>query len=186
MFGGREVVITEKMDGENTSIYSNGESHARSLDSKHHESRCYVKGKAAEVANSLPNGWRIVGENLYAKHSIEYTSLPDFFMMFGIVDENNIAQSWTDVETWGELLGVQVAPVIYRGIWDEKLVRELYPFPSRCGSPVAEGYVVRNTEAFSMSNFTHHVAKFVRPNHVTTSEHWMTQAIIPNKLSDNS
>lgn len=186
MFSGREVVITEKLDGENTTIYANGESHARSLDSKHHESRCYVKSKAATVASSLPDGWRIVGENLYAKHSIGYSSLPDFFVMFGIVDENNIAQSWTDVETWGELLDVQVAPVIYRGIWDVQTVKSLYPFPSRYGSPVAEGYVVRVAGSFKMNEFSNHVAKFVRANHVTTSEHWMTQPVIPNGLSDKS
>lgn len=39
---GVEVVITEKRDGENTSLYSN-HMHARSLDSKHHESRNYFE-----------------------------------------------------------------------------------------------------------------------------------------------
>lgn len=184
MFGGQVVVITEKMDGENTTIYANGDSHARSLDSKHHESRSCVKSKAAEVASSLPDGWRIMGENLYAKHSIGYSNLPGFFVMFGIADENNVSQSWTDVELWGELLDIPVAPVIYRGLWDIEAVKSLYPFPSNYGSPVAEGYVVRVARSFKMTEFTNHVAKFVRPNHVTTSEHWMTQPVIPNGLSD--
>lgn len=182
MFHGKNVVITEKMDGESATIYYNGDYHARSLDSKHHESRCFVKAKAGEIANLLPNGWRLVGENLYAKHSIAYSKLPGFFVMFGIVDEHNIAQSWDEVETWGQLLDIPVAPVIYRGTWDERMVRALYPFPSRYGSPIAEGYVVRVEEAFDMDEFKNHAAKFVRPNHVTTSEHWMTQQIIPNKL----
>lgn len=41
------VVITEKMDGENTTLYRDG-LHARSLDSRHHPSRNWVK----------PNGLR--------------------------------------------------------------------------------------------------------------------------------
>ena len=35
---GREVVVTEKMDGENTTMYVD-HIHARSLDSRHHPSR---------------------------------------------------------------------------------------------------------------------------------------------------
>lgn len=41
-FAGQEVVITEKMDGENTTMYPDF-IHARSLDSKDHPSRHYVK-----------------------------------------------------------------------------------------------------------------------------------------------
>ena len=39
---GREVVVTEKLDGENTTLYRDG-LHARSLDSAHHPSRAWVK-----------------------------------------------------------------------------------------------------------------------------------------------
>lgn len=37
IFHNKEVVVTVKMDGENTTIYPTGEYHARSLDSKHKE-----------------------------------------------------------------------------------------------------------------------------------------------------
>jgi hypothetical protein len=185
MFGGKEVVITEKMDGENTTIYANGMSHARSLDSGHHPSRSYVKNKAAEIKGQMSENWRVVGENLYARHSIAYSALPDFFVMFGIVNEKNIALSWNDVEEWGQLLDIPVAPVLYRGIWDAELTKKLYPFNSKLGTTVAEGYVVRIAASFSMDEFSSHVAKFVRANHVTTSEHWSHLAVIPNKLSDN-
>lgn len=40
-FSGREVVVTEKMDGENTTIYSDG-LHARSTTSQRHPSRSWV------------------------------------------------------------------------------------------------------------------------------------------------
>lgn len=42
-FIGQEVVITEKMDGENSSLYPNGKTHARSLDSANHVSRDWLK-----------------------------------------------------------------------------------------------------------------------------------------------
>lgn len=85
MFAEQSVVITEKLDGENTTIYWNGECHARSLDSSNHPSRDYVRAKAREIASmAIPQGWRLMGENLYAKHSIGYDRLPGYFVLFGI------------------------------------------------------------------------------------------------------
>lgn len=42
-FDGKEVIVTEKMDGENCTIGSDY-THARSIDSQHHSSRSWVKG----------------------------------------------------------------------------------------------------------------------------------------------
>lgn len=183
MFGGKQVVVTEKADGENTTIYSGGASHARSLDSRHHESRDIIKSKAAEVGHLIPEGWRLMGENMFAKHSIEYEGLPAYFMMFSIADESNRALSWDDVEEWGLLLGIPTVPVVWRGRWDTKKAMSLYPFKSLLGGKVSEGYVVRDAGSFSMSNFSSHVAKFVRANHVQTdSVHWSQQRVVPNKL----
>lgn len=40
-FNGKRIIITEKMDGENTNMYSD-KIHARSIDSNHHDSRNWV------------------------------------------------------------------------------------------------------------------------------------------------
>ncbi|KIF06359.1 kinase, partial [Streptomyces sp. RSD-27] len=68
---GREVVVTEKLDGENTTLYPDG-LHARSLDSGHHPSRTWVKGLQGRIGARIPAGRRICGENLYARHSLGY------------------------------------------------------------------------------------------------------------------
>lgn len=188
MFGGREVVITEKMDGENTTIYSTGECHARSLDSGKHPSRDYVRAKAREVAYmGLPEGWRIMGENLYARHSIEYDLLPDYFVIFGVADENDYSRPWDEVEEWAELLDLPHAPVVWRGIWNTEEVMGLYPFKSMLSSTApSEGYVVRLAGAFPMSQFDKNVAKFVRSGHVQPDAvHWMHQSVTPNKRRKN-
>jgi hypothetical protein len=188
MFGGKEVVITEKMDGENTTIYSTGACHARSLDSGRHLSRDYVKSKAREIACvGFPDGWCIMGENLYAKHSIEYDLLPDYFVIFGVADEHNYARPWDEVEEWANLLEVPHAPVVWRGVWDTATVMNLYPFKSMLSSTgPAEGYVVRDAGAFPMSQFDKHVAKFVRGGHVQPNAvHWMHQSVTPNKRAQN-
>jgi hypothetical protein len=62
-----DVVVTEKLDGENTTLYRDY-LHARSLDSRTHPSRDWVKGFWAQLAGDIPDGWRICGENLWATH----------------------------------------------------------------------------------------------------------------------
>jgi hypothetical protein len=49
---------TEKMDGENTTIATDY-IHARSLDSRHHPSRSWVKNLHGIIAHDIPLGWRV-------------------------------------------------------------------------------------------------------------------------------
>lgn len=77
LFAGRRVVVTVKMDGENTTMYSDS-MHARSLDSRNDETRHWVLNYHSQVAWQIPEGWRVCGENLFAKHSIAYRGLPSY------------------------------------------------------------------------------------------------------------
>ena len=155
--------------------------HARSIDSKHHDSRNWVKGLWGNIKNEIPDGWRICGENLYAKHSLFYDDLPTYFMVFSIWDENNICLSWKDTVILCETLGLQTVPVIMTGKYDEVQLKHLADTLDRSKN---EGYVVRNIEAFHYDDFYLNVGKFVRPKHVTTEQHWMFEKIIPNKLKN--
>lgn len=197
-FEGLEVVVSEKLDGECSTIYPDATTHARSIDSKHHPSRSWLKQYAATFAHDIPKGCRICGENMFAYHSIFYAELPSYFLVFGAYNEENWCLSWDETEEICEMLGVHMVPVIYRGIWDEKLIRSLwtgkgtYPtFKPKVANPtfpvdfepcVAEGYVVRVAHGFPHSEFKSFAAKYVRPNHVTTSAHWMEQAVLPNLI----
>lgn len=59
---GRAVVVTGKLDGENTTLYRDG-LHARSADSGHHPSRAWVKALHGRIGDAIPAGWRVCGEN---------------------------------------------------------------------------------------------------------------------------
>lgn len=100
-FIGQHVTITEKYDGENSTM-TNEFIHARSLDSNNHPSRNYVKGIWGNIKHLIPEGWRICGENMYAKHSIFYENLESYFLVFSIWDEKNVCLNVTkkDVITW--------------------------------------------------------------------------------------
>ena len=138
-----------------------------------------MKSLWASKAADIPDGWRICGENLYAKHSITYEQLPSYFLVFSIWDAQNNALSWDDTVEWCEMLGLHHVKVLWRGIWDEKIIQKLFD-PKR----QMEGYVVRLAASFPYSAFRNSVAKFVRQNHVQTDQHWTQQKIIPNKLAE--
>lgn len=59
-FENKQVVVTEKMDGENTTVYRDF-IHARSIDSRFHPSRTWVKAMQAQIGYQIPDGWRICG-----------------------------------------------------------------------------------------------------------------------------
>ena len=175
-FKGKEVCISIKYDGENTNIYPDL-IHARSIDSKQHESRTWVNAFAKTFQIEIPKGWRICGENMYAKHSIHYNNLESYFYGFSIWNEKNFCLSWDETIEWFKLLGITPVRVLYRGVYDEQNM----PWDSFIKDD-DEGYVMRITDSFHYDDFEKYVAKYVRKNHVQTSEHWMNQQVIKNKL----
>lgn len=170
------VVVTEKMDGENTTLYRD-HLHARSIDSRHHPSRNWIKAFHSELSQSIPEGWRLCGENLYARHSIEYDELDSYFYLFSIWNERNECLSWEETLEWANLLGLTTPNVLYQGIWDEKIIQSI-----SVDTTAAEGYVVRLSDGFPYEDFKKCCSKWVRSHHVQTDTHWMYQEIMPNKL----
>lgn len=178
-FLGRRVIATRKMDGENTSMYRDY-IHARSVDSRGHPSRNWVKGFWGQICGDIPEDWRVCGENLFATHSLSYSDLPSYFLGFSIWDDRNICLAWDETVEWFELLGIKPVEVIYDGIYDEAKIKALWDDRNWSRE---EGYVLRVADAFAYGEFKDKVAKFVRKNHVQTNKHWMQgQRVIPNGL----
>jgi len=84
------------------------------------------------------------------KHSIHYTALPAFLLVFSIWNEKNRCLSWDDTLTWTKLFGLETVPVLYRGIWNEREVRR---FDSASGGAQREGYVIRVSRDSPSANF---------------------------------
>lgn len=177
-FMGKRVIVTEKMDGENTTMYQDY-FHARSVDGRSHPSRSWAKSLWGRVCGDIPEKWRICGENLYAEHSIAYDSLETYFMGFSIWDDVNTSLSWDDTVEWFKLLGIQHVPVLFDGIYNEKTIQSLW---TQKDWSTREGYVLRVADAIPYSSFRTHYAKFVRKGHVATSKHWMHGKWTKNRL----
>lgn len=178
-FYGKEVVVTEKLDGENTTMYWNY-IHARSIDSKNHPSRNWINTFWNGIKHDIPKTFRICGENLFAKHSIFYNQLTTYFYVFGIY-EGDRCFSWDETKEWCGILNLEHVPVLYEGIYDSELIKMCYGGKSKLGGE-QEGFVVRVKDSFDYSKFKTHCNKFVRKNHVTTSDHWMYQKVVMNEL----
>lgn len=175
---GREVVVNEKLDGENTTLYADG-LHARSLDSAHHPSRTWVKALQARVGHGIPEGWRVCGENMFARHSIAYEDLESWFYGFSVWDGDGRCLDWDRTVAFLRGLGVPVPRVLWRGVFDERALRAL---SLRLDPVRQEGYVVRVVGGFGAEEFGARVAKWVRAGHVRTDTHWMHAAVVENGL----
>jgi RNA ligase len=170
-----DVVMSEKLDGENTCIKSDG---------------VYARSHAAPTVNPwaknmLPiwerlkydlDDLEIFGENLYGIHSIEYEHLPDYFFVFAI-RQGDFWLSWEEVCSYCFLLDLKVVPVILIGtiINPIKAVPNIIAEQLALGSAfggVCEGYVFRNKTSFHIDDFSKNVLKYVRKNHVQTDTHW--------------
>ncbi len=183
------IVITEKMDGSNTSLEHDG-CYARTHSGPpSHASFDGLKALHAEIRYDIQSNMQIFGEWCYARHSIEYGELPDYFLMFGVRElsgSDYYWYSWEDVELFADYYNLYTVPVLFKGIVNSEkelqdLVNSFMNQPSACGG-IREGVVARVAGEFFDSDFSSSIMKCVRANHVQTTEHWKDQEIIKNKL----
>jgi len=192
------IVITEKMDGSNTSLEFDGCYARTHAGTPTHKSFDQLKALHASIKWNIPEGLQFFGEWCFAKHSIEYAELPAYFMLFniralqgtpiilGFVQTFDMWFAWEDVEAWAQKMCLATVPVLFQGtVQSEKelqeLVESLMEQPSTCGG-VREGVVARVQRSFKDEEFPICVMKCVRANHVQTTEHWKDQEITKNKL----
>jgi hypothetical protein len=183
IFTNKNVVVTIKMDGENTTMY-NDYIHARSINSGDHPSRDRIKGDVwAKVSYLLDEDMRLCGENMFAKHTVEYDSLESYFLLFSIWDRDTCL-SWNETVEYATILGLKTVPVIYEGIYNQFEIEAA--FQAYMSNNPTEGYVIRNANSYKYQEFKNNVAKYVRPEFLTDLKkqtgHWQTKKVVPNKL----
>jgi len=176
-FIGKQVVVSEKMDGENSNIYTDY-FHPRSIIDDGHPSRSWLKGYVSKFQYLIPKRWRVCGENMYAKHSIYYDQLESFFYVFGIYNDKNICLSWEYIVFLCNQWNIVPVPVLYEGIFDYEKIKSIY---ESLNYEKQEGIVCRIAHSFHYDDYNKVTAKAVRPLHIQTDEHW-SKTWIPNKL----
>lgn len=189
-----QVVHTEKMDGENTCLNSIGvfaRSHA--APTRHVWSEWLKPIQQSILSDLKSEELDIFGENMYAKHAIEYLDIEKHFYVFGM-RKNGMWLSWEEVKFIADLFDMETAPEL--GIWTpsdytkedyQKGIEDIVSQPStfrsihaagdEIGQPCTmEGLVTRNINEFPATDRgginQNHVFKWVRKDHVKTDAHW--------------
>ena len=182
------IVISEKIDGGNCSLehdYIYARTHSKPAD---HPSFDIIKAHHANIKYRIPKNIQLFGENVYALHSIAYTKLPGYFLLFNVRDtEKGIWESWDMVEQWAEEINVPTVPILFKGSVSsidelKNITEQLSSEPSACGG-LREGVVVRIADSFKDDDFSKYVSKWVREGHVDPNTgHWALKDVVPNKL----
>ena len=179
-YRGKEIVFTEKLDGENSCLCQKGvfaRSHGAETRSPWSINLWGDNGLYWKVKGLIDDDLLIFGENLYGEHSIHYEKLRDYFHVFACYNETTDKWwSWDDVKFVSKVLDVPHVPTLWRGIAEsEDQIRELIiqtmNMPSAYGN-TKEGVVIRLANEFDGEDFPNYVCKYVRANHVQTDEHW--------------
>ena len=194
-----DIVITEKMDGSNSSLEKAGCFARTHAGPPSHPSFDGLKALHAAKRHLIPANFQLFGEWLYAKHSIAYDKLPAYFMLFNarcmdiperLIDPTFTCAvewfAWDEVELWADEIGVPTVPVLFKGkVSSEKELKELTLSLMKENSRVGterEGVVVRVARSFNDEEFSSCVMKFVRKDHVQTGDHWSHKEIVKNKI----
>ena len=198
---GREVVITEKLDGENNGMTSEEQGYyARSHGGMPtHPSNNEGKVLHARVRHILDPNLTVFGEYCCAVHSIRYNlGLPSYFSVFGVRDDvTKTWWAWDDVVLMAHVLDLPTVPVLWRGIVkDEAALKnltdrfcldqasvygearpdgtfEMRPDGVTIGQ--REGVVVKYTGTYTDASTA--MGKWVRAGHVATDVHWRSKPV---------
>ncbi|KXA90389.1 hypothetical protein AKJ40_00815 [candidate division MSBL1 archaeon SCGC-AAA259M10] len=181
-YGNDNVVVTEKIDGSNVcltgeNLFARSHGHEPRHKSFDMLKKMYHEG----IRHRIPEQLAVYGEWLYAKHSIEYSSLPSYLLIFDVLDmEKERWGSWKDVVRVSRELGLETVPLLYRGEWTDVL-RHTNPEGKSEYGDEREGLVFRYGLSFPLKEFDLAVGKVVRRGHIQTDEHWKKGEIERNE-----
>ncbi|MGN1193139.1 MAG: RNA ligase family protein [Dorea sp.] len=185
----KPVTIEEKIDGANLGISFN------------HNGELRIQNRGSYLLSPLEGQWKplnnwlhcheetmfdmlvdnyiLFGEWCYAKHSVYYDELPDWFIGFDIFDKKN--NRFLSVQQRNHMLDkmkVTVVPQLGYGIYD---VYELSQFfqKSKYGSEYCEGIYIRQDEDIYLKYRAKMVRKEFKQN---ITEHWSRGILKCNKI----
>ncbi|MBF0305521.1 MAG: RNA ligase family protein [Alphaproteobacteria bacterium] len=185
------VAVEEKLDGANLglSFSSGGEIKVQNRGQ-------YLvppfSGQFSRLAGWLPQHSRLLseichpdmilfGEWCAAKHSISYSSLNDWFMLFDVYDRSaNHFWSTKKRDQLAQRVGLVTVPTVMRRRTTLVELKNLLTMESACGSPRSEGYIIRQEDDEKILAR----GKLVRSDFLQSiGEHWSRRAVEWNRLS---
>lgn len=182
------IIVEEKIDGANLGIsfdkqgnpvFQNRGGTINSFSGQWKQLFNWFLAHEHFLFDTLVDRYILFGEWCYARHSIFYDSLPDFFIAFDIYDkQNNCFYSVEKRNCFLNGSGIYCVPLIGKGYYSFEQLSKLV-FISNYGQEKAEGIYLRIDAGEKLKQR----AKLVRPLfHQTIEDHWRRRALVQNCL----
>jgi hypothetical protein len=187
-----EVIVEEKLDGANLglSVDSSGILRAQNrgqyleppYSGQFARLSSWLATREEALTHLLGGNLILFGEWCSARHSLDYLTLPDWFLAFDVYDRAS-TQFWSCARrnTLAATLEISVVPVLFSGKTSvQKLKSMLLHTPSQFRAGPVEGVVVRKENG----DWLEARAKLVHPAFTQAiTEHWSRRGLEWNKLT---
>jgi ATP-dependent RNA circularization protein (DNA/RNA ligase family) len=186
------VVVEEKLDGANLGLSLGPDGQLRTQNrgqyliepyaSQFSRLSAWLAQHRCSLTDNLDDTLILFGEWCAARHSLDYDSLPDWFVLFDVYDHPR-QRFWSSTRrnALADTLGLAVVPQFLRGpatLSELKSLLDTCTSHYRSGPP--EGFVIRNESA----DWCEARAKLVRAEFTQTlSEHWRSRALEWNRVA---
>ncbi len=184
------VTVEEKIDGANLGFRLSSDGKIMAQNRSHFVSSSYhpqfkkldqwIETNKFDLNHILSQGnYIIYGEWLYSKHSINYTDLPDYFIMFDLYDvDSNSFFSRDYIEEMLKDTNITLVPLIFKGKITMDKLKTLVHNKSQFYDGFVEGVYIRSFEG----NKLKHRGKIVRSDFICGDEHWTKGKQILNTI----
>jgi len=185
------VLVEEKMDGANLGISFDGrqprfQNRGNLIESGRTHPQfqpiySWFAQRQQALLSALGERYLLFGEWLFARHTVAYDALPDYFLAFDVWDREE--EAFVAVAKRNQLcgqMGVPVVPLLFEGKLASMDALEGFFDRSCCGVEPAEGLYIR----LEKDGFLELRAKFVRAGWVPPDEvHWAKRSLESNHLA---
>ncbi len=187
-----ELIVEEKVDGANLGIFLDKTTMKIMVQNRSH----YVNSSYHEQFKSLDkwilthspelfeifekNEYILYGEWIFFKHSIHYTKIPDYFLLFDIYDRT--ANKFLPRNKVNEIISsttISQVPVIAQGKFTLDQLKKYAKSQSNFYDGLVEGIYVRSIDSDQTTNR----GKIVRSDFIAGNEHWTKNKYVQNGLS---
>lgn len=190
------VVLEEKVDGANLGISLSPEGELRAQNRGQYLAEppagqfarlpAWLVLRGSAIGDALlehaDHGLMLFGEWCAARHSLDYTRLPDWFLLFDVL-ETTTGRFWSSIRrnALAAQMGLATTPQLASGRFKlAELTAKVDSWPSRFRDGPLEGIVVRRESA----EWCERRAKLVRADFTQAiGEHWRSRRLEWNRLA---
>lgn len=189
-----EVIAEEKIDGANLGISSGSDGQIQfqnrgnylqgTLAGQWEPLRGWAARRLPAFLDHLSPGLILFGEWCYATHSVHYSRLPDWFLLFDVFDtQKGLFWSTSRRDKLAGHLGLSVVPEVFQGHATLPELTGLIAEPSAYSHSAREGIYLRREEGGHLEVR----AKLVNPDFTQAiGEHWSRGALRSNQLAPSA